>query len=391
MDSVNQSLESAKKSIGSSLSKLPNAGIEKENDVFKKPPVLIEISWQTYRLVGFIFFGLSFAIMKYIVDHFEQKIDDGEIMNVLKIVSFFFILNFGTFLFMTVYYKFRKSVKGVKGPKGDVGIRGPQGKSSHCNICKVKTGSFKKDRKTPMKKEQIEQKTILDFSSRPTNVWKAFADSSTPPNALYHISVGSPAKTFIIMNPDTIGVSKEDCANVIDKWLPDKKPIIGVSASINKNNGDLYSIMFFYDGNKTHSIQNYKYKPFDGIHGVKLGASSKKGDAFEFRAPKNSAVYKVKTYDNGDIIKAIRFYCADIKTGKQVKVMDPLTNKMRSYGHIGVSIDENNQNINIQTVACSKIIVGEKVVQPFLSKVGGWQTSDHVCAIKFSGASYFDY
>ena len=101
------------------------------------------------------------------------------------------------------------------------------------------------------------------------------------------------------MNPDTIGVSKEDCANLIDKWLPDKKPIIGVSASINKNNGDLYSIMFFYDGNKTHSIQNYKYKPFKD---VKLGASSKKGDAFEFRAPKNSAVYKVKTYDNGDII-----------------------------------------------------------------------------------------
>jgi len=393
MDSVNQSLESAKKSIGSSLSKLPNAGIEKENDVFKKPPVLIEISWQTYRLVGFIFFGLSFAIMKYIVDHFEQKIDDGEIMNVLKIVSFFFILNFGTFLFMTVYYKFRKSVKGVKGPKGDVGIRGPQGKSSHCNICKVKTGSFKKDRKTPMKKEQIEQKTILDFSSRPTNVWKAFADSTTPPNALYHISVGSPAKTFIIMNPDTIGVSKAQVGTQIvtqenDEWLPDKKPIIGVSASINKNNGDLYSIMFFYDGNKTHSIQNYKYKPFDG---VKLGSDTKKGDAFEFRAPKNSAVYKVKTYDNGVIIKAIRFYCADIKTGKQVKVMDPFTNKMRSYGHIGVSIDENNQNINIQTVACSKIIVGEKVVQPFLSRVGGWQTSEHVCAIKFSGASYFDY
>ena len=129
---------------GSSLSKLPNAGIEKENDVFKKPPVIIEISWKTYRLAGFIFFGLSFAIMKYIVDHFEEKINDGEIMNVLKIVSFFFILNFGTFLFMTVYYKFRKSVKGVKGPKGDIGIRGAQGKSSNCNICKVKTGGFKK-------------------------------------------------------------------------------------------------------------------------------------------------------------------------------------------------------------------------------------------------------
>ena len=157
MDSVNQSLESAKKSIGSSLSKLPNAGVEKENNVFKKSPVLIEISWQTYRLVGFIFFGLSFVIMKYIVDHFEQKIDDGEIMNVLKIVSFFFILNFGTFLFITVYYKFRKSVKGVEGPRGDLGVRGPQGASSNCNICKVKTGSFKKDRKTPMKKEQIEQ------------------------------------------------------------------------------------------------------------------------------------------------------------------------------------------------------------------------------------------
>ena len=91
--------------------------------------------------------------------------------------------------------------------------------------------------------------------------------------------------------------------------------------------------MFFYDGNKRHSIHNYKYKPFTEI---KLGAETKKGDAFEFRAPKNSAVYKVKTYDNGNIIKGIRFYCADIKTGKHVKVLDPSTSKMRNYAHIGV-------------------------------------------------------
>ena len=34
-----------------------------------------------------------------------------------KIVSFFFILNFGTFLFITIYYKYRKSIKGAKDAK----------------------------------------------------------------------------------------------------------------------------------------------------------------------------------------------------------------------------------------------------------------------------------
>ena len=193
------------------------------------------------------------------------------------------------------------------------------------------------------------------------------------------------------MTPDTIGVGKNSggtCSVLSDLWLPGKKPIIGVSASINNNNGDLYSIMFFYDGNKRHSAYNYKYTPFTNI---KLGSNSKKGDAFEFRAPKNSAVYKVKTYDNGNIIKAIRFYCADVKTGKQVKVLDPFTSKMRNYAHIGVSIDENNQTINIQSISCNKIVQNNKVIQPFLSRVGGWQTNDHVCAISFSGASYFSY
>lgn len=392
---MEQVLDNSKKSIGKALSKLPNAGIEKRSDIFKKPPQIIEITWQTYRILGFIFFGLSFAVMKYIVDHFEKKIDDDEIMSVLKIVSFFFILNFGAFLFMNVYYKYRKSVKGVKGAKGDAGIRGPQGSANHCNICKVKSGGFKKERKTPKQKEIIEKTTIYNFETGNKNVWKGFVNPSSTNQATYHINIeGQSEKSFIIMNPDTIGVGgvSDECTHITPVWLGNgiKKPIIGVSASINSNTGELYSIMYFYDGNKKHSKNRYKYTP---SLESKIGIDDKKGDGVEFRAPKNSAVYKVTVFDNGSIIKAVRFYCADITTGAQVKVLDPLTNKMRKYANIGIAIDENDQTINSQTVSCNKLFRIEtgnhtRIIQPFLSQVSGYKSNKHVCALSFLGACY---
>ena len=126
-------------SIGGGLDKLANShNIGLNNNIYKKPPQYLEIGWKTYRVAGFIFFILSFAVMKYIVDYFKKTIDDKELINILRIVSFFFILNFGTFLFITIYYKYRKSVKGIPGPKGNRGIRGAQGKTNNCNICRRK-------------------------------------------------------------------------------------------------------------------------------------------------------------------------------------------------------------------------------------------------------------
>ena len=386
-------IESAKKSIGKSLSKLPNAGVEKENDVFKKPPVLVEISWQTYKILGFIFFGLSFAIMKYIVDHFEKKIDDEEIISVLKIVSFFFILNFGTFLFITIYYKYIKSIKGAKGPKGNNGIRGSQGSSTSCNICEKKSGSFSKEKKTPMKNEIIETPTVLSFKpdNSNKNVWKGIVTKGDPNNPAHKIFTDQSNgiyKSFIVINPDTLGVNKNGCTEKSPGFLIDYKPIIGVSASINSSTGELYSILYLYDKNKRHSPLRYKYTPDT----TKQIGSKKKGDGVEFRAPKNSAVYKVKVYNNGSIIKSVRFYCADITTGKQVKVMDPYSSKMRNYATIGISVDENDTTIKIGSVTCNKIIAIDnsrrRTIQPFISAVGGFGTEDKVCALSFTGASY---
>ena len=63
---MNQEIESNIQSGG--LPKMDSQGVEKENEHLKAPPKYFEISWQTYRLAGFILFALSFAAMKYIID-----------------------------------------------------------------------------------------------------------------------------------------------------------------------------------------------------------------------------------------------------------------------------------------------------------------------------------
>ena len=84
--------------ISAGLQRMENPQIQESNSHLKLPPKYFDISWQTYRIAAFILFALACAVMKYIVDYFSETIDDKELINILKIISFFFVLNFGTFL-----------------------------------------------------------------------------------------------------------------------------------------------------------------------------------------------------------------------------------------------------------------------------------------------------
>ena len=148
--------------INNSLQKLTNVNGILESNPLKKKETYFEISWKTYRILAFVVFTLSFVVMKKVIDYFENKYKDESVIKFLKIVSFFFIINFGIFLFMNVYYKYRKSVKGAKGIKGDIGERGNQGKSSYCNICDQKTGVMRKE-KQKIKKEIPKNLRFIKF------------------------------------------------------------------------------------------------------------------------------------------------------------------------------------------------------------------------------------
>jgi len=390
--------------------------VSQKKNIYKKSAKIIDIDWKIYRIGGFIFFILSFFVMKYLVDHFKKQIDDVEMINILKIVAFFFILNFGTFLFITVYYKYRKTVKGVKGPRGDRGGKGRQGRSNYCNICEHKTGSFKKEIKKLPQKEIIDNSSVVyDFT--PKTQWFAFIKQpvggvTTPPNPAHTITFDvANAKSFMIMTPGYLGVAHpSDPLHIPASWLhtwerseddtdPNTyqyKPIIGASASYNEKTGELYSLMYFYDGNKSHNPNKYNYKPMKKMTDTTtklfthFGRSDKAGVGAEFKAPANSAVYKVEVLTNDKIIMAVRFYCANVMTGEPVLVLDPLTNKMRKYATIGKAVKKDDITTIVQSTRAGNFYHNAKYYQSFISNVGAYYDDDRIYSLGFFGASYYN-
>ena len=397
--------------------------VSQKKNIYKKSAKIIDIDWKIYRIGGFIFFILSFFVMKYLVDHFKKQIDDVEMINILKIVAFFFILNFGTFLFITVYYKYRKTVKGAKGPSGDRGGRGSQGRSNYCNICEHKTGSFKKEIKKLPQKEIIDNSSVV-YNFVPKTQWFAFIKQPTgsdppptPPTPAHNITFSgvTNTKSFMIMTPGYLGVAHPTSIPKIDSsWLhtlkrseddKDKnpntyqyKPIIGASASYNEKTGELYSLMYFYDGNKSHNPNKYNYKPMKKMTYTTttsklvthFGRTDKAGVGAEFKAPANSAVYKVEVLTNDKIIMAVRFYCANVMTGKPVLVFDPLTNKMRRYATIGKAVKKDDITTIVQSTRAGNFYHKQKFYQSFISNVGAYCDDDRIYSLGFFGASYYN-
>ena len=353
---MNREIENNLKSGG--LPKKEDQGVEKENEHLKAPPKYLEISWQTYRFAAFILFALSFAAMKYIVDYFRVKIEDPELINILKIISFFFILNFGTFLFVTVYYKYRKSIKGAKGPKGGLGKRGHQGDASYCNICEIKNGSYRPEYNNKPQKEEIVPSVLIDFDNVKNVGWKQLENI-----------VEITDKSHRIMSHTRLGPGKAGNIGNGVTFEKDEKPIIGVSASFNKDTGELYTIMFLVDKNKNHNPGKYRYTP---INDRPIGLSEKKGTGIEFKAPPNSAVNRIELFHDGNKIKCMKFYCADIFTGEPVDVLDPSSDKMRKFATIGAKVSRNDKTLNYEYVESYGLVIGSEYYPSFISKVEGF-------------------
>mgnify|MGYP001480413686 CR=1 FL=1 len=385
--SLNNNIEAAKSSMNDGLVRFEHQDIEQDNSHLKAPPKYIEISWKTYRILGFIFFGLSFAVMKYIVDFFQEKIEDKELMNIVKIVSFFFILNFGTFLFITIYYKYRKSIKGAKGDKGNNGKRGPQGNPSYCNICEKKTGGFRREKKLEPFREEVEDNVLLrSFDQVNEPIWQLLE------NRIIFNSGAHNEKSFLVMSPSYLGPGKpgpediDTSTTVEDKTYPldndynlrtgdptkpslrEFKPIIGVSATFDEMTGELYSIIFLKDANSKHNSKSYNFEP---INDVPFGASDKKGKAVELNCPPNTAIYKIEIFHNGDFIVSMRFFCADIFTGEHKKIVDPVSGMKRKYATIGKRVSKNDDKLNYETVESSGFIHNTKYYPTFICRVAG--------------------
>ena len=395
---ISDNSNDAKNSINSSLEKLPNSSVIKETNSFKGKGSLLELSWKTYRIIAFILFVLSFIVMKLFYDYIDKKINDKEIMELLKIVSFFFIINFGIFLFMNVYYKYRKEVKGSKGASGNKGIRGDQGGSSYCNICNDKTGTMNRPKKI-RQKEKVVRNVVIDFD-------KVNSDNRgwTPLNTKYRDTYGG-NENLTIINPRKLGAgcASSQCTQNGDsvkhryRNSETHKPIIGATLNYNKKNGNIYTLQYYVDKNKKHNPNKYNIGLFGGSDG-KFGREDNFGTAAEFKCPPNAAINKVDVVDNGKNIKGLKFYCSDIVSGKPKKALDE--NGQLRYGvSFGKEYDPNVSTYHKSSIGCNAIPItrqneGEsssiKSFYPtFISNVGSDYDSKNIKNLHFGQCSYY--
>ena len=121
-----------------------------------------------------------------------------------------------------------------------------------------------------------------------------------------------------------------------------------------------------------------------------FGRSDKAGVGAEFKAPANSAVYKVEVLTNDKIIMAVRFYCANVMTGEPVLVLDPLTNKMRKYATIGKAVKKDDITTIVQSTRAGNFYHNAKYYQSFISNVGAYYDDDRIYSLGFFGASYYN-
>lgn len=420
-----------KSNINNSLEKLPNTKILKKTE--KPKPKYLELTWRFYRNVSYIIVFLSFIILKYVYDIFIERGADDYVLKLYRILSFFIILNLVTYCFLLSYYKYRSSVKGIKGPKGKRGKRGPQGESESCNICVKKVGTFRRNRKVHDKKEYIKEIPTVDFENEKSTGWY------TLKNKYKYDCNGN--KTFTILNRTELGPNRNnqtnqttqtninarrrsnnnqqslsnlnnfnsemDIRNINQTIAPsnnlNKKPIIGAAANFSRNNGTLYTLQYMYDKNKEHDPLNHKVGLLGGPNG-KFGINEDKGEKHNFLCPPNSAIYRVDTVSDPKGIKGVKYYCQDVKTGKQVKVLNN-DNKEVNGVVFGIEPKPDTKTLNYQSTQCksAKIKVedtihknGEKtdityrkIIPSFFSDVGASSDNNNIINLKFNECSYY--
>lgn len=396
--------------INNSLQKLTNVNGILQSNPFKKKETYFEINWKTYRILAFIVFVISFVVMKKLVDYFQQKYNDEGIVKFLGIVSFFFIINFGIFLFMNVYYKYRKSVKGSKGATGDIGVRGDQGESSYCNICDTKTGVMRKEKKKIQKEIINKDIGLIDFNKLNNNNegtgWKEIPNKITDNGKEYTILIpqkagvgcsncqsipSSPQPTSSVPSSASSSIGTTPSQPIYPILNDSQKPIIGATLNYNKKSGDIYTLQYYADKNKNHNPTKYNIKLFGGKDG-KFGKKDNYGTSSDFRCQPNSAVNKIDVIDNGTNIKGLRFYCSDIETGKSTKAIDS-NGRLRKSINFGRSYNSERPNLHKATIECKPFVYkanDKHHFKPtFISNVGAEFNDNKVKNLHFYKCSFY--
>jgi hypothetical protein len=348
-------------------------------------PYYLDYSWQVYRVVSLIILFLLFFIFKAFEVYLKSKKFDEYLIDVYKVFSFFMILNIVIYLFMVTYNRYRSTVMGPSGSMGKRGKRGLSGENNNCDICSPKVSTFKKLYNVKSKKEYIKNPDIVvDVKSIGSRGWVTLDSvGSTQPEGSNFISV---------LDNTSIGVNcNEKDTNCVHKTaeISDKnKPIIGVACNFDKSNNNIYSLQYFVDKNNKHSSRVYR----PGLLGKRrFGDLKNRGEKLNFICPPNSSIYKVDSITSNDNIKGLKFYCQDVKTGKDVSVIDSKNNKMDGFV-FGKEPKEDDNAYYFKSVQCNSVkdrSDEDKYYPTFISNISGGYNNRYVKNLSFNKCSYY--
>lgn len=373
--------------------------------------------WINYLIISIIILFILSYLLIY-TRRFLKEIYDSNFLTFYDFFCYFLVMNISILLFMISYYYHKSNIPGQKGPKGDRGDDGNQGKDSQCGVCEKRDNKFQKvdslkDIDTLMDTSTIDNfiknnriKDIIYKNSIKglSNRWNAHSNINNDSKTLGDNSMKCDGNIY----RSGISTIKESCN--ITKPIQSNTYINGAALRIDSRNNDLYSIQYKHNKEEKNGkrytsktellggpknrwggenvIYKYKSKKQDKEHIVN---GSNRGKYYDFECPKGSGIYRIDTLNSspgltGGGIKGIKFYCKDVKTGKNVK-FDNINGRNMDSIYFGMNPNIKNKNLIYKRSVCKPIKKDNKMKPSFISSVGAIQ-GHKINALNFYNCSY---
>lgn len=353
---------------------------------------------------------LILVILIYVMNEFKYGyiLDKGDFTNnIYNFVCYFFVLNLVVSMFIITFYFYKKETPGLKGPKGDLGDRGDQGKDADCDICNVRSNKFIEIPKVDEKDSVI---TLDNLSDKYDTGKKKKRSRITGLSPRWNIHKNIPIDSkFIGDNSMMCKENKydskgstifESCENT--GMIQSPTYINGAILRVDPSTKDLYSLQYMTNneskvGDKyvsnTENLNSTKGR-WGGKNVImrlkdeseKIIQGNDRGKYYDFQCQEGSGIYRIDTLhsqpnEKSGNIKGIKFYCKDVKTGKNTKIK---TNSgLRKNIHFGTNPNINNNKYVYRRVICDKY----KNKPSFISGVGAVH-GDKINALNFYNCSY---
>ena len=354
----------------------------------KKSIINFSLSWYHILIILIIIFiVILLPFYNAIIQKLVARNASQHILNLVRFTNGALTVNYLIFMYSFSMYYYRKVKKGPKGPPGELGDVGEQGDNMECDICTPRIRSIsrisKKDILASFDDSLLRKNTVSridqqNFVSVKKSYNNYLGDNTTK---CYDKTVTYPSGRIF----------KDKCVNSKINKVPTY--VSGAIINYNKMSGDIYSLQYLYNGNQNPNIENPKLS--GDIYGSKYQGDKKMGHG-DFKCPKGSGVYRIdatytsdKTSDESSGLKGLKFFCRNVKTGKDVLVKDKNENLQDSIT-FGVNPKKTSLgNDKYASVECKTeySVNGEKR-QSFISDTSA-KAGNRINVLKFHDCKYY--